>query len=326
MNSILFDRLGRPRSGWRFASFLAVFILLTSLAVAGASAVISSAGFDMAKLGLFNAVATAGIALVLAAVLGWVWGKMFEGLPFKALGATFTKWWLRDLGAGLLLGALAVGVAVAAAAAAGNLGFSLNTAGSAAILRSAGISLVVFTVGAAFEEAFARGYIFQTFVRSRLAWLALILTSLIFASGHIGNPSAGTFSFVNTFLAGILLGAAYLKTRTLWFPFGIHLAWNFVLGSVFGIEVSGLTGLASAPLLQEIDRGPVWVTGGPYGLEGGAACTFALIIATAAIWFVPYISADEEMVRLSSPPEGEAESAEDAADSDSSPLESEIVS
>lgn len=304
MNQVIYDEHGRLRSGWRFSIFLAVFIVAVSVFVAAFQAIAAAAGVDPAKNVLALTFISSMISLALALLAGWGCGKALENLPFRALGAAFTRWWLKDLAAGIVIGGLAVVIAVLFALVFGDIGFRFNsTAAGTAILSSALVSLAVFAAGAAFEEAFARGYIFQTFVRSNLAWLALLLTSVIFASGHIGNPSSGTFSFVNTFLAGIWLGLAYLKTRTLWLAFGLHLAWNFVLGSVFGIEVSGLTQLAEVPLLQEIDGGPAWVTGGEYGLEGGFACTFALIVSTAAVWFAPFLKASDEMVELTSPPE-----------------------
>jgi len=303
MNKVLFDQAGRLRSGWRFAAFLGAFVLLAGAIVSTAQAVLLSLGFVPKEHALWFSAVSAGISLVLVLLLGWGCGKVFEDLPFKGLGASFTPGWLRDFAAGIALGAAAVVIAVLLASVLGSLSFKFNSeAAGSAIARSAGLSIVIFLIGAAFEEAFARGYIFQTFVRSRLPWLALLLTSLIFASGHIGNPSAGNFSFANTFLAGIWLGAAYLKTRTLWLAFGLHFAWNLVLGSVFGIEVSGLTELSAAPILKEIDAGPEWITGGKYGLEGGFACTVALVISTAALWFAPFLKPDDEMARLTSPP------------------------
>jgi len=78
----------------------------------------------------------------------------------------------------------------------------------------------------------------------------------LFASGHLGNPNASAFAWLNTFLAGVWFGVAYWKTGDLWFPFGMHLAWNWMQGAFFGIEVSGLTEITASPLLKEIDRGP----------------------------------------------------------------------
>ena len=65
-----------------------------------------------------------------------------------------------------------------------------------------------------------------------------------------------------------MFGAAYLKTRTLWFPFALHFAWNWVQGAFLGITVSGLKQLITAPLFRATDAGPVWLTGGEYGIEG----------------------------------------------------------
>ena len=239
--------------------------------------------------------------LVAMLVVGWFSGKFLENLPFRALGAWFTKYWFKDLFLGLLIGAGSIGLAALIAMIFGGLSFTYNKdAGSSAILITMGASFLVFFFAAAFEEALFRGYILQTFARANLAWLAIFLTSILFASVHMQNPSAGTFSAINTAIAGIWMGVAYLKTRTLWLVFGVHFAWNWVMGAFLGIEVSGLTEITSAPLLTEIDSGPSWVTGGDYGLEGGIACTIALVISTLFIWYFPWLKPTEEMLELTS--------------------------
>ena len=159
----------------------------------------------------------------------------------------------------------------------------------------------LFFVAAAFEEAVLRGYILQTFVRSNLVLFAGVFTSMVFATLHNANPSATWLSWLNTFLAGVWLAVAYLKTRDLWLPLGVHMSWNWVQGSVFGVEVSGLTKIVEAPLMREFDTGPSWLTGGEYGIEGGVACTIALIVSTAAIHFLPFIRPDQKLLALTSP-------------------------
>ncbi len=101
-------------------------------------------------------------------------------------------------------------------------------------------------------------------------------------------------------LAGVWFGIAYLRTRDLWFPFGIHVLWNWTQGSVFGIEVSGLTKLSPAPIFNEVDRGPAWLTGEHYGIEGSLACTIAILISIALIHFLPGISPDKELMEMTS--------------------------
>jgi hypothetical protein len=131
--------------------------------------------------------------------------------------------------------------------------------------------------------------------------LAVALTAFLFAAAHGGNPGVNGLAWANTLLAGIWFAVAYLKTRDLWLPFGIHLAWNWLQGPVFGISVSGITGFAADPLMRATDNGPAWLTGGEYGIEGGVACLVALAISTVVIWKMPGVQADPELVALTSP-------------------------
>jgi hypothetical protein len=208
-------------------------------------------------------------------------------LPFRALGASFVSGWLSKFLLGIIVGAVTLSFAVLVDVLFNGLSFSLNDASSDAILRTLGLSLLIFISSAASEEALGRGYPMQTFFHSDLKVFGIIFTAALFASGHLGNPNANVFSWLNTFLAGIWFGIAFWRTGSLWFPFGMHLAWNWIQGAFFGIEVSGLTDITSSPLLKEIDRGPAWLTGEAYGIEAGVACTAALIISTVVIYLWP---------------------------------------
>jgi len=103
----------------------------------------------------------------------------------------------------------------------------------------------------------------------------------LFGFAHLGNPSATPLSTANTVLAGVLLAAAYLKTRALWLPIGLHWAWNFLMGPVLGLPVSGyrLGGLPGARV-----SGPEWLTGGTYGPEGSVVLTVVCAVATVWLW------------------------------------------
>lgn len=300
-NTIFFNEAGRVRSGWRFALFLVSFIFFGILLGGAVVAFFSTTGIEFSSGTLRYILINSSISLTLALVLGWLWGKSLEDLPFRALGAYFTKNWFKDLIWGLIFGALSLALACAIAIAFGGLSFEFNRSfGTAAILLTLGVAAIVFAVAAAFEEAFFRGYILQTFMRSRLTGFGILLTSVLFAFAHYSNPGANALPLINTALAGLWLGVAYLKTRNLWFPFGVHLMWNWMQGAFFGVEVSGLQNLISAPLLREIDSGPIWLTGENYGIEGGIACTIALIVSTAAMWFAPFLKPTDEMLAFSS--------------------------
>jgi hypothetical protein len=132
------------------------------------------------------------------------------------------------------------------------------------------------------EELFFRGILFRWIEEFGGSWAALIVTSALFGLAHILNPNATWFSsFAIAMEAGVLLGGAYMLTRNLWMPMGLHAAWNFTQGFVFDVNVSGIEehGLVEAKL-----SGPQLLSGGSFGLE---ASIIALVIATGAgVWLV----------------------------------------
>ncbi|MGI8787796.1 MAG: CPBP family intramembrane glutamic endopeptidase [Pyrinomonadaceae bacterium] len=298
---IFINEHGRIRSGWRATIFLLALVFLSSV-----FGVIFGAIFYLFPISFFNKRLTGFfiqnfILLASALFLGWLCGKFLEGLSFRALGASFTKNWLKDFGLGLLFGTLSICFATLITIVFGAASFQLNRdAGQAAILSTLAVSLLVFIAGAAAEEAFFRGYVLQTFTRARLALLAIALTSLFFALAHLRNPNANYIGMLNTILAGIWFSVAYLKTRTLWLAFGLHLAWNWIQGAFLGSPVSGITDITIAPLLRMTNTGAIFLNGGDYGIEGGIACAISLIIFTLIIWFLPFFRPTEEMLILTS--------------------------
>ena len=302
IRTIFFDSTGRLRSGWRFAIFI-ILLAITATLIGGVGIlVLRSLSVSLEPESANYIVANSMLLLGPVIFIGWLCGKYLEGLPFRALGASFTRGWLRNLAIGCAIGAATVSLAVAIAFVFGGLRFEANSVDTSSIIRSLNVSFLIFAAGAAVEEALFRGYILQTFARSGLAAMAIALTAIFFGAVHLANPGAGAVSTINTVLAGVWFGAAYLKTRDLWFVWGLHLMWNWVQGAFFGIEVSGLTRLVSTPLLREIDSGPAWLTGESYGVEGGIVATIALLVSTAAIYFMPGLEPSEEMVALTSPP------------------------
>jgi hypothetical protein len=301
ITSIFFNEFGRVRSGLRFTIFLISFFILSFVLVGSAVAVLYSLPVGFSQGSLLAMIIPFIITAAIAIFLGWLYGKVFEDLPFRALGAWFTKNWLKDLIFGLLVGAISVGAAALIAFLFGNLRFEANdSAGISAIFLTLAVTLLIFITGAVAEEALFRGYLLQTLMRSKLFLVGAILTSFLFASAHNSNPGANAFTWTNTFLAGIWFAVAYLKTRNLWFPIGIHLAWNWVMGAFLGINVSGLSELASAPVLRVTETGNSFVTGGDYGIEGGISCTIALLLSTVLIYFLPFIRPTDEMLFFSS--------------------------
>ena len=184
----------------------------------------------------------------------------------------------RNLGLGILAGSLLFCAVVAVAAALGVYRITGKGDTSTLILQliSAGI------MPGFMEEVLFRGILFRWLEEFAGSWAALVVTSALFGLSHIANPNATWFSSLAISVeAGILLGGAYMLTRSLWLPIGLHGAWNVMQGAVFGIPVSGN---AAQGLVQSNLSGPVLLSGGGFGLE---ASVIALVIATSAgVWFV----------------------------------------
>jgi len=115
------------------------------------------------------------------------------------------------------------------------------------------------------EELIFRGLMFQAIDKLGGKLLAFTVTSLFFGVAHLGNAGATLWSaFAISLEAGVLLGAAFLWRRNLWFAMGLHFAWNAVEG-LLGIPVSGHT---AAGLFTVEMNGATLLTGGNFGLEG----------------------------------------------------------
>jgi len=298
------NRYGRLRSGWRvlilFLAFTALLMLLTAaLRVAWVSFHATGTRLpheDFAADFLYR-------MMLLAAALGsgYFCARLLEGLPWRSLGVTFSVPWLRDFLVGTVVGILSLAIAVGIATAAGGLRFSVSSKEVlGATISSVLATAALFVVAALAEEAMFRGYALQTLSRAQLAWLGVFLTSVPFAMVHLWNPNVVPgVTFGNTALAGIWLGIAYLRTRSLWLPLGVHWSWNWAMGSFFGLPVSGIN-LVSHPALLGKDLGPAWITGGSYGIEGGAACTIALIVSSIFLWRTRLVSSTPDQLKLTS--------------------------
>jgi membrane protease YdiL (CAAX protease family) len=197
--------------------------------------------------------------------------------------------WLRRLALGLGLGLAVFSAAVAIAAAFGL--YRIRGQGDLSGLVPALIASAIFP--AISEEMLFRGILFRWIEEFGGSWAALIVSSILFGAAHALNP--GSSIVATSFIAveaGLLLGGAYMLTRSLWLPMGIHAAWNFTQGEIYDIPVSGLD---QHGLLQAKLSGPSLLTGGSFGLE---ASLLTLVVATAVgLWVIGLAIRKGEIVR-----------------------------
>lgn len=301
MPDFFYNKAGRLRSGWRLAIFIIAFLILSIALVIfvnfALARVLSRDAYDvMFAEGGWGFVLQSFVTFVPAALVAWGCGYVLEDLPWRALGWALHRSWLRDLLVGLLVGGAAVGLAAAIGAGAGGYRIEFTAAGAGDIARTLAASGFVFLLGAAAEEMTFRGYPLQTLMRSWPIAPALVFSSIIFGLVHMQNPNVVPgFTLVNTALAGAWLAVAYWRTRSLWFPLGLHFGWNWVQGALLGSPVSGITRITPHPLFKLTDAGPEWIGGGAYGIEGGAACTLAIILGTLFVWRTRLLHATPEL-------------------------------
>jgi membrane protease YdiL (CAAX protease family) len=136
--------------------------------------------------------------------------------------------------------------------------------------------LIVFIPVPLHEELLFRGYPFQKLLQWN-RWFAIVFMAVVFAGLHFNNSSVSALGLVNIFLGGILLGLAFVRYGRLWFPIGLHLAWNLMSGPILGHEVSGYENVTT--VLTERGDGPLWLTGGEFGIEGSAIMTVLELVA-----------------------------------------------
>lgn len=211
------------------------------------------------------------IAVVHIVYLAYV--RYLEGRAATEFGASGAA---KELALGAIIGAVIFSAAIAVLFAAGwyrVAGTNPWTFALAPLLAAASAAYV--------EELIVRGILFRNLEDMLGSWLALAITAALFGLAHLSNPNATLTGAVAIALeAGVLLGAAYMATRRLWLAIGIHFAWNFVQGGIFGVAVSGV---ASNGILRGELYGPALLTGGAFGVEGSLVAVVVCLAAAAPL-------------------------------------------
>ena len=208
-------------------------------------------------------------------ILTWAFCRFLDHSSLADLGL-HKRGWLAKLAAGWGLGALLM-----------FLVFGIMVAGGWLTIESfawqpldlAAAILVAVVVGFNEELAF-RGYIMQ---RLDQAWgmvLAVAASSILFGLVHVLNPNATALGILSVCLSGVLYASAFLVTRSLWLPMGLHMSWNIVQMHILGFPGSGHV---RPSILRSVTHGPDLVTGGAFGPEGGIVVIGVVLVAIALL-------------------------------------------
>lgn len=156
-------------------------------------------------------------------------------------------------------------------------------------------SLLFFAVGfgavGLFEELVFRGYGLAN-LRQFIGWGgAVVVQAAFFAFIHLGNGlgkpdvfKAALAGLPSLFLIAVFFALSYRKTGSLWFPIGFHIAWDWLLGCVFSLPVSGI------PIFHLFDvqeTSNSFLSGGAFGAESSFFLIPLLLAMIYALWLVP---------------------------------------
>ncbi|MEI7771701.1 MAG: CPBP family intramembrane glutamic endopeptidase [Chloroflexales bacterium] len=183
--------------------------------------------------------------------------------------------------------ALGAGYMLACVATLALLG-GYRVAGASFALGPLLLALLLQVAVGLFEEGLFRGVLFRLLEEGLGSWAALAITAVIFGAAHLSNPGGTLWGAAAiTIEAGVVLGAAYMATRSLWFVSGLHTAWNFLQGPIFGFNISG-SNIVTESLLRPSIQGPELLTGGAFGIE---ASLIAVAVGLAlGVWFVARVA------------------------------------
>lgn len=273
---------GRVRLGWRLLAFVVLTVVLAFPVLAFVP----------------GGLVTSSFALLLGSMAaGWCMLAL-DGRGPTALGFHPSLEAPVELLKGLALGTAVGLLVVALMAIAGGVRWVSEAGSPGAWLSGALGALAFLAVPAAAEEALLRGYPLQALGEAWGAWVAVVVTAVVFGLLHLANPGVGPLSTANIAAAGLLLGVVYVRTLSLWWATGAHLGWNWAHGYVADVPVSGLElDVLDAPLYQGMASGPEWLGGGAFGPEGSVVTTVVVLGLTAALWWGPWLKPGTTMER-----------------------------
>ena len=210
-----------------------------------------------------------------AFVMSKIEKRVFADYGLPGGGAFGRKFWL---GAVIGLGGVSLQVGLLAAFGAylpGSLALGVGNA-----VKYAFVWAVAFLLAAVNEEFLFRGYAQMTLASGIGFWTSALILSIGFAVLHLGNAGERWPGILMLFCFGLLAAFTLRRTGDLWFPIGLHAAWDWAHLFLFSVPIAGMMG--TRQLLHASLRGPQWLTGGSVGPDG-SVIAFAVLLSIAAL-------------------------------------------
>lgn len=283
----------RLRSGWRLAVQtglligLGVIILICLTPLLFAQTLLAPDLLEqIAELagGPAELVLGLPIELVIITLSVYLARRFADRRSFASLGLWLNRVAWQDMLMGILLAGLMIGLMFLIQILGGWLtidGYAFDHTSAGRMLFQTLALFIGFVVVGWVEELLFRGYWLQNLSEGLNIALGVVISSVIFALAHIGNPGFNLAALTGLFLAGVFFAYSLLRAGNLWLPIGLHIGWNFFEGPIFGFQVSGMEAFR---LIEHHVEGPDILVGGAFGPEAGLVLLAALALGALLIY------------------------------------------
>lgn len=210
-------------------------------------------------------------------LLIFLWIRFFEGRPVYTLGFSKTGA-VKKYFSGFITGVLMNSAVVAIMVIFGSIEISKESSNITGFnaLWIVLLFLLGFIVQGASEEILSRGWMMQVIGKRYKPWLGITISTIFFTIVHLGNSGVNLLSILNLILVSLLLCLFVMYGESLWFACAWHSSWNWVMGNVYGLSVSGQGDKIT--IFDLNTTGNELVSGGGFGPEGSLVTTFVIIM------------------------------------------------
>jgi membrane protease YdiL (CAAX protease family) len=132
------------------------------------------------------------------------------------------------------------------------------------------------------EEIITRGSLAYV-GKSGGKYFSAIIISILFSFTH-GAETFNIIFYLNLFLFSIIVFQLTWITGNIWSAVGFHFSWNFVMGGILGVAISGVN--VKGILVSDLVNSKELINGGIYGLEGSIFCTVVLVIMVFLLFYI----------------------------------------
>lgn len=212
--------------------------------------------------------------------------KVIEKRSFSSIGFNKNNW-LKKYSLGFLIGLAMMSIIVLILFPFGYITIEKNPIQPVGVSAIASVLVILFgwIIQGATEEIVTRGWLLNILSTKYNIGVGLLISSTLFGLMHLTNPNVNYIAVINIILVGLFYGLYVIKTNDLWAVCGMHSAWNFAQGNIFGFKVSGLD-VSVGSLIDLNLVGSDFVTGGIFGPEAGITATFILLASIGILLFI----------------------------------------